>query len=83
MIVVIGTIASILWGLSMLPELIRTIKNKKCFLGYGLLSVTITASVLSMIYTSYIHSIPLFFNYLANFVFLVIMLIYKIKYHEK
>ena len=83
MITIIGTIASILWGISMLPEVIRTVKNKKCFLGYGLLAITITASILSMLYTAYIHSMPLFFNYLANFIFLVIMLTYKIKYHEK
>ena len=78
MITIIGIIASFLWGISLVPELIRTIKNNKCFIGYGMLAVTISASICSVIYTYNIHAIPLLVNYSANLIISIILLFYKV-----
>jgi len=78
MITIIGIIASFLWGISLVPELIRTIKNKKCFIGYGMLCVYITASVFSVVYTYNIQAIPLLINYSANLVVSLILMFYKV-----
>lgn len=83
MINIIGSIASFLWGISLIPELIRTIRNKKCFLGYGLLITTIFAAIGSIMYTYSIVAIPLLINYIVNFLTLITLLIYKIKNGKK
>jgi uncharacterized protein with PQ loop repeat len=77
-ITIIGAVASFLWGISLVPELVRTIKTYKCHIGYGMLFVTITASICSVIYTYNIHAIPLLINYSANLTLSLILLIYKL-----
>ncbi len=79
MVTIIGGIASFLWAISLIPELLRTIKNKKCYVSYGMLFVILTASICSIIYTFSIGAVPLLINYSANFLIAVILLIYKIK----
>lgn len=80
MIKIIGTIAMILLALCSLPELVRTIKAKKCFLGFNLLWMWWIGCGLMAIYVIMIPDWLLFVNYLLNFIIIGIMLIYKLKY---
>jgi len=77
---IIGTIASILWAVCLVPELLKTISEKNCKVAWGTLVIWTVASVLSIIYTWSINSVPLFFNYSLNLIFQIILIIYKVKY---
>jgi uncharacterized protein with PQ loop repeat len=75
----IGWIASILLAICGFPELIRTLKDKKCYLGYGFLTCWYVGEIMAFIYIFPKLDLPLLFNYSINIVILSIMWYYKLK----
>jgi uncharacterized protein with PQ loop repeat len=75
----IGVIGSALLGLCGLPEVIFSIKNKKCNLTWGLLICWGVGELFLLIYIVPSMDIPLILNYLTNFVFVGIMVFYKFR----
>ena len=75
----IGLVGSLLLALSGIPEMIRTIRDKQCHLGWGLLLMWFFGEVLCVVYGLQLREIPLLINYLFNVVIISVMLFYKIK----
>lgn len=79
---IIGTIGSILLALCGVPELLRTIDNNKCSVGYGMLLTWFIGELCVFVYVLPKFDMPLLLNYLSNIVVVGIMLAYKISDKE-
>ena len=75
----IGYLGGILLSLCALPEMMRTIRDKKCDLGYGMLCMWLIGEVLVLIYIFPKGDLPLLLNYSLNTAIITTMLYYKIK----
>jgi uncharacterized protein with PQ loop repeat len=75
----IGLVGSLLLALSGIPEMIRTIRDKRCHVGWGLLLMWFFGEVLCVVYGLQLGEIPLLINYLFNVVIISVMLFYKIR----
>ena len=75
----IAYIGGILLTICGIPEVIRTIKDKRCHLGWPFLLLWFFGEVFMLIYALDLKSNPLIMNYLFNTVIVGIMLYYKIK----
>lgn len=73
----IETIGSILLALCGLPETIRTIKNKRCDIGYIMLFSWLGGELCLTIFAINCEQYILLINYLTNIFFISIMLAYK------
>jgi uncharacterized protein with PQ loop repeat len=73
----IGLVGSLLLALSGIPEMIRTIRDKRCHVGWGLLLMWFFGEVLCVVYGLQLGEIPLLINYLFNVVIISVMLFYK------
>mgnify|MGYP007100173350 CR=1 FL=1 len=77
---IIGFIGSFLLTFCGIPELIRTIKHNKCYVGWTFLLMWFIGEVLMLIYVIPKNDLPLLLNYLFNSVLLSILVFYKIKF---
>lgn len=77
----IGLIGSLLLSVAGIPEVVRTIKDNKCHLGWNFLSIWFGGEIFMLIYVIPMGDIPLLLNYVFNFFVVTIMLGYKIKNH--
>lgn len=76
----IGWVGSLLLGICALPETIRTIKDGRCHVGWGMLLLWFLGEVFVFIHVLLnIHDISLLTNYSLNIILLLIMIYYKIK----
>jgi uncharacterized protein with PQ loop repeat len=75
----IAYIGGILLTICGIPEVIRTIKDKQCHLGWPFLLLWFFGEVFMLIYSVDLKSYPLIMNYLFNTIIVGIMLYYKIK----
>ena len=75
----IGYLGGLLLAICGIPEVIRTIKDKRCHLGWPFLLLWFFGEVFMEIYAFGLSDFPLIFNYTFNLVLVGIMLIYKIK----
>lgn len=79
----IGWIGSILLALCAVPELIRTIRMKKCHIGWGMLLTWYFGEILVLYYImSSLWSAPMIFNYVLNIAIISVMIIYKLTFPE-
>lgn len=76
---IIGYIGGFLLGISSLPEMWRTIKDKRCHIGWGMLLVWFFGEVFMEIYAIILNDWALIFNYTANLIVLIVLLWYKIR----
>jgi uncharacterized protein with PQ loop repeat len=74
----IGFIGSFLLTINAIPEVIRTIKDGRCHIGWPMLVLWFLGEIFMTIYAIYLHNIPLLMNYAFNFFVVIIMLWYKI-----
>lgn len=75
----LGWIGSILLGFCGLPELIATIRNKKCNLSWGFLSMWGLGEIFVLIPVISDGLAPfLIFNYVLNIVIISILIRYKV-----
>lgn len=79
MFALIGFIGSLLLAVCGVPEVIRTIKHNRCHLGWNFLILWFGGEMCMLIYIIPFGDLPLFVNYIFNFVLVGIMLFYKIK----
>ena len=75
----IGYIGGLLLAICGLPETIRTIKDKRCHLGWPFLFMWFFGELLMGIYTLELWDGPLLFNYGFNILLVGIMVLYKVK----
>ena len=75
----VGYLGGILLGICATPEVVRTIKDNKCHLGWTFLLLWFFGEVFMEIYALGLWDFPLIFNYTFNLALVGIMLIYKIK----
>lgn len=73
----IGYIGSIFLTINAVPELIRTIKDKRCHIGWPMLVLWFIGEVFMTIYAISLRNIPLIMNYVFNFIIVIVMLGYK------
>jgi uncharacterized protein with PQ loop repeat len=76
---IIAYIGGILLTICGIPEVIRTIKDKRCHLGYPFLLLWFFGEIFMLIYSIDLSSNPLIMNYLFNTLIVGIMLYFKIK----
>lgn len=77
----LGYIGSALLAYCGVPELVRTIKDKKCHLGWGFLLMWFFGEVLVLYHVLVtVKDIALLLNYTSNCIILSIMLYYKLRY---
>jgi len=75
----IGYLGGLLLSICGIPEVIRTIKDNKCHLGWSMLVLWTLGELFMIVYAFYLWNGPLIMNYTFNFFVVTIMLIYKIK----
>ena len=75
----IGYIGSMFLTINAIPEVIRTIKDGRCHIGWPMLLLWFLGEIFMTTYAIMLWNLPLMMNYIFNFV-VVIMLGYKIRY---
>jgi uncharacterized protein with PQ loop repeat len=75
----IGYLGSLLLTVCGIPEVIRTIKDNKCHLGWSMIVLWSLGEVFMVVYAFYLGNGPLIMNYVFNFFVVGVMLFYKIK----
>lgn len=75
---IIGFFGSVLLAICSIPEMIRTIQDGRCHLGWGFLGMWYGGELLSLYYGIELKEIPLILNYTINVIALSIMTYYKI-----
>ena len=76
---VIGYIGSIFLTINAVPELVRTIQDKRCHIGWPMLLLWFVGEIFMTTYAVMLWNIPLMMNYIFNFIVVVIMLLYKMR----
>jgi uncharacterized protein with PQ loop repeat len=75
----LGWIGSLLLGICALPETIRTIKDKRCHVGWGMLLLWYFGELFVFFHVLFnIHDLALLTNYLLNIILITIMIYYKL-----
>ena len=75
---IIGYLGSFLLAWGGLPELFRTVRNKRCDVGSGMLGMWFGGEVLLLLYILPKMDIPLLLNYAANVIIIAVMIFYKV-----
>ena len=75
----IGYTSGLMLALCGLPEAIRSVRNKRCDIGWGLLLLWLGGEVGLLIYELKTMAIPRLLNYSCNILFISIMIYWKIK----
>lgn len=75
----IGLVGSLLLTFSGVPELVRTMKSGKCFMGWGFLFMWFVGVLLCTFYSISLNEIPLIVNYSFNLLVSGLMGFYKFK----
>jgi len=75
----IGLLGSLLLTFSALPELVRTIKDGKCHMGWGFLIMWLLGEIFCVFYGFDLKEIPLIVNYTFNLGVAFVMFYYKLK----
>jgi len=76
----IGYIGSIFLTINAIPELFRTITDKRCHIGWPMLLLWFIGEIFMTTYAIMLWNIPLMMNYIFNFIVVVVMLAYKMKH---
>ena len=76
---IIAYIGGILLTICGIPEMIRTLKDKKCHLGWPFLLLWFFGEIFMLIYSIDLRSNPLIMNYLFNTLIVGVMIYYKLK----
>jgi len=74
---IIGYIGGVFLTVSGIPEVIRTIKDKKCHIGWNMLVLWFLGEIFITTYAFHVGKMPLIINYVVNFFVVTIMLWYK------
>lgn len=75
----LGLIGSLLLTFCGVPELYRTVKDKRCHLGWGFLLMWFFGEIFCVYYSFGLGEIPLIINYTFNLLLATVMISFKIK----
>lgn len=75
----VGLIGSLLLTFCGVPELIRTLKNQRCDVGWGFILMWFFGELMCLFYGLDLNEIPLLINYTFNLMIVGIMLYFKVK----
>jgi uncharacterized protein with PQ loop repeat len=75
----IGYIGGLLLAVCGIPEAYKTIINKRCDVGWGMLVLWFLGEVLMLVYSFWLADFPLIINYVSNFIIVSILLTFKLK----
>lgn len=75
----IGLVGSLLLTFCAIPELIRTLKDKRCHIGWGFILMWFFGECFCFFYGFELGEVPLIINYTFNLVVVSVMLYYKMK----
>ena len=75
----LGLIGSLLLTFCAVPELIRTLKNQRCDIGWGFLLMWFFGELFCLFYGYDLNEMPLMINYTFNFVIVSVMIYYKVQ----
>ncbi|HOV92440.1 MAG TPA: SemiSWEET transporter [Candidatus Kapabacteria bacterium] len=82
LVTIIGLIGAILTTIGFLPQMIKVIRTKQTRdISLGMYIIMIIGAVFWLTYGIILSSIPIIFANSVSFVFVLIILIMKIKYH--
>lgn len=76
----IGYIGSIFLTINAVPELVRTVQDKRCHIGWPMLLLWFVGEIFMTTYAVMLWNMPLMMNYVFNFIVVVVMLGYKVKH---
>lgn len=76
---IIGYLGSIFLTFCAVPELIRTIKDNRCHIGWPMLTLWFVGEVFMTTYSFMLWNFPLMMNYIFNFIVVIVMLVYKVR----
>ena len=76
---VIGLFGSLLLTFCGVPELYRTIKDKRCHLGWGFLLMWLFGEIFCFFYGLKLNEIPLIINYSFKLIVAGVMVYYKVR----
>lgn len=76
----IGYIGSFFLTINAVPELIRTFKDKRCHIGWPMLLLWFLGEVFMTTYAIVLRNGPLLMNYLFNFIIVIAMIMFKMRY---
>jgi lipid-A-disaccharide synthase-like uncharacterized protein len=79
MMTLVGYLGGFLFAICAFPELYKTIVNKRCDIGWGMLILWFVGEVLMLFYSFWLADFPLIINYVSNFIIVTILLTFKIK----
>lgn len=71
------TVGSVLLALCALPEVVRTIRNKRCDIGHGMLLAWLIGEVCLVVFALQTKQYVLLINYIANLLFVLVLYWYK------
>jgi uncharacterized protein with PQ loop repeat len=75
----VGLIGSLLLTFCGVPELYRTIKDKRCHLGWGFILMWLFGEIFCVYYSFTLGEIPLIINYTFNLGLAIVLTYFKIK----
>jgi uncharacterized protein with PQ loop repeat len=75
----IGYISGLMLAFCGLPEAIRSVRNKRCDVGWGLLTMWMLGEIGLLIYEFKTMAIPRLINYTCNIIFISIMIYWKVR----
>lgn len=75
----IGYIGSAFLAINAVPELIRTINDGRCHIGWPMLVLWLLGEIFTTIYAISLGNIPLIMNYVFNLFIVIVMLWYKLR----
>jgi lipid-A-disaccharide synthase-like uncharacterized protein len=75
----IGYIGSAFLAINAVPELIRTINDGRCHIGWPMLVLWLLGEIFTTVYAISLGNIPLIMNYVFNLFIVIVMLWYKLR----
>ena len=72
-------IGSSFLAINAVPELIRTINDGRCHIGWPMLVLWLLGEIFTTVYAISLGNIPLIMNYVFNLFIVIVMLWYKLR----
>ena len=76
---VIGYIGSAFLAINAVPELIRTINDGRCHIGWPMLVLWFLGEIFTTIYAISLGNLPLVMNYVFNLFIVIVIVCYKLR----
>lgn len=75
----IGWLGSLSLSFCGVPEVIKTVQEAQCGVGWGMLNMWLVGEILMLYYTWHLRNAPLRVNYLFNILCIAVMVVYKLE----